>query len=64
MNKKITPTDNSPCLDCLYFDSNNNICVAFPLGIPQKYLTGGNKHHKPDLEQVVPLVFEPKLPEY
>lgn len=61
-NKK--PSNESHCPDCMYFNSADNACVAFPTGIPDKYLNTSEKHTKPDKEQVVPAVFEPAYPVY
>lgn len=61
-NKK--PSEKSHCPDCLYFNNEDNSCVAYPLGIPDKYLNTDAKHTKPDKAQVVSAVFQQKPMEY
>jgi hypothetical protein len=36
----------SKCAECVHFDPINNICKAFPGGIPAPYLQGDEVHDK------------------
>lgn len=48
----------SLCTTCVYFDSFNYRCEAFPKGIPDKYLTGEAEHLQIDPEQVGETVYQ------
>lgn len=41
----------SSCSLCKYFEEKYYACKAFPDGIPEKILSGENKHHKPEKSQ-------------
>lgn len=62
--EKVKPNEKSQCTECVFFHEENNSCIAYPNGIPNKYLNGEAKHETPDNEQVVPAVFERKPIEY
>lgn len=65
--KKINKLDNekysifgmydSLCMMCKHFDSDNFNCSAFPDGIPNKYLSGEEKHLQVDKEQENGFIF-------
>ena len=47
------------CINCKNY-VGNLACFAFPEGIPDVILIGGNMHTKPLKKQTIPIVFEPK----
>lgn len=49
----------SLCMTCKHFDSYNYSCAAFPNGIPDKYLSGDEKHLKVDDDQTGDFIYSP-----
>lgn len=49
--------DSDRCNDCLYF-SGGNVCLAFPIKIPDEILHGDNLHNEPLDGQVNDIVFK------
>ncbi len=48
----------SLCTTCVYFIQKNYNCKAFPEQVPDKYLTGDEKHLQVDPGQVGETVYE------
>lgn len=63
-NNEKKPNESSCCLDCVFLNEEENACIAFPYGIPDKYLSGEQKHDTPDKDQFVSAVYEQKPIEY
>ena len=49
---------SSFCMRCKHFNSDDYNCSAFPEVIPDKYLSGEEKHTHIDADQVGDTVFE------
>ncbi len=49
----------SKCIACLHFDVTSLVCLAFPNGIPKKYLSGDSIHNKIDKDQIGNNIFTP-----
>ena len=59
-NKKVSK--DSWCLTCEYFDEEDCSCLAFPDGIPQKFIDGTAKHDRVSDGQVIGRVYFEKPP--
>lgn len=57
-------SDFPPCLTCKH-RYGVSVCEAFPDGIPEIIISGGNQHETPLPNQANEIVFEPldKLPD-
>lgn len=64
MANKVIPSENSQCPNCEWFEEETDNCPAYPKGIPNRYLTGGNKHDKVMDDQDAPVTYIAKPPTY
>lgn len=58
-NKK-NVSEDSDCINCQWFDEEENTCIAFPQGIPDDFLNAVKHHDKPTKHQFGELVFTKK----